>query len=201
MSKRTYLLRGLFLLIVVGLGASLLLLYNIQQRQPGPTRKVFAEKIEGFPGVKNLGKINENLYRGAQPTFGGLKNLKELGIKTIINLRTMHGEREECEELGLRYYHLRMKFWDEPEAELVEEFMEIVTDPENQPALFHCSKGSDRTGTMAALYRIIHEGWQIEDVLGEMEYFGYHDILDDLKDYVENFDVEGFRSFSKEKMR
>jgi hypothetical protein len=32
------------------------------------------------------------LYRGAQPTEEGIKQLKALGVKTIVNLRSLHGD-------------------------------------------------------------------------------------------------------------
>src|SRR5882762_7785838 len=46
-----------------------------------------ARGLPASEGIGNFGKINEILYRGAQPDEAGLKNLKRLGIQTIINLR------------------------------------------------------------------------------------------------------------------
>jgi hypothetical protein len=38
-------------------------------------------------GIGNFGKVDECLFRGAQPDAAGVKNLAKLGVKTIINLR------------------------------------------------------------------------------------------------------------------
>ena len=38
-------------------------------------------------GIANFGKVNERLFRGAQPDAVGITNLARLGIKSIINLR------------------------------------------------------------------------------------------------------------------
>ena len=38
-------------------------------------------------GVSNFHKVNDNLYRGGQPTAEGFKALAHLGIKTIVDLR------------------------------------------------------------------------------------------------------------------
>ena len=42
------------------------------------------------PGIKDFGRVNEYLYRGAQPKEEGIEELKKLGIDTIVDL---HGER------------------------------------------------------------------------------------------------------------
>ena len=40
-----------------------------------------------IPGIKDAGKVDEFLYRGAQPSEKGLKELREMGVNTIIDLR------------------------------------------------------------------------------------------------------------------
>src|SRR5688572_11866880 len=37
--------------------------------------------------IENFGKLNDNYYRGSQPTAGQFDELKRLGIKTIVDLR------------------------------------------------------------------------------------------------------------------
>ena len=46
----------------------------------------YAEKLQ-FAGLPKFGRINDSLYRGAQPYAQGLEQLKKLGITTIIDLR------------------------------------------------------------------------------------------------------------------
>jgi hypothetical protein len=55
-------------------------------------------KLEGVP---NLYRISGELYRGDQPSAQGMQNLKNLGIKTIINLRSFHSDRDEIGDTGL----------------------------------------------------------------------------------------------------
>ena len=38
-------------------------------------------------GIANFGKVNDRLFRGAQPDAASITNLARLGIKSIINLR------------------------------------------------------------------------------------------------------------------
>ena len=40
-----------------------------------------------YSELPNFHQINPQLYRGGQPQDGGLRRLKELGVKTIVNLR------------------------------------------------------------------------------------------------------------------
>src|ERR1700722_14631361 len=45
----------------------------------------------GLPAMENIwnfGKIDDRLYRGAQPDAQGIARLKQLGVAMIINLRT-----------------------------------------------------------------------------------------------------------------
>ena len=52
-----------------------------------PTQFTPAQALS-LPGCKNLYRVSETLYRGAQPTAEGFKKLKKLGIKTVLNLET-----------------------------------------------------------------------------------------------------------------
>jgi len=46
------------------------------------------------PGAPNFFQVTSNLYRGAQPTSEGMKQLKAMGIKTVITLREFHSDKE-----------------------------------------------------------------------------------------------------------
>jgi protein tyrosine phosphatase (PTP) superfamily phosphohydrolase (DUF442 family) len=129
------------------------------------------------PGLPNLHKVADGLYRSAQPTAEGMKRAKELGIKTVVNLRSLHSDRDEIGETALAYEHIRMKAWH-PEDEDVVRFLQIALDPARQPVLVHCQHGADRTGTICAAYRVAVEGWSVEDAVEEMTEggYGFHDI-------------------------
>src|SRR5271157_5352611 len=64
-----------------------------------------------LPGVPNLYKINDNLYRSGEPTKQGMKNLKILGIKTVINLRVFYYDTELIKGTGLLDEELSVKTW------------------------------------------------------------------------------------------
>jgi protein tyrosine/serine phosphatase len=145
-------------------------------------------------GVPNLHKVSDGLYRSAQPTDKGMANLRDLGIETVVNLRSMHSDRDEIGETGLAYEHIYMKAWH-PEEEDVVRFLQIVTNPKRQPVLVHCQHGADRTGTMCALYRILVQGWTKEDAIEEMREggYGYHAIFRNLPKFIDSLDLDAIR--------
>ena len=142
-------------------------------------------------GVPNLHKVSDNLYRSAQPTAKGMQNLKELGIETIINLRSFHSDRDEIGSTGLAYEHIYMKAWH-PEHKEIVRFLQIVTNPKRTPVLVHCQHGADRTGTMSAIYRITVLGWSKEEAINEMVNggFGFHGIWKNLAPWIDSLDFD-----------
>ena len=142
-------------------------------------------------GLPNAYKVTENLYRGAQPTEKGMRKLFEMGIKTVINLRTFHSDRDELGDLPLEYEHIEMQAWDADIDEIVA-FLKVATDPDKQPVFVHCQHGADRTGVCVAVYRSVVCGWSKEKAIREMtsEKFGYHEIWDNLIERIEQLDVD-----------
>jgi protein tyrosine phosphatase (PTP) superfamily phosphohydrolase (DUF442 family) len=142
-------------------------------------------------GVPNLHKVSDTLYRSAQPSAEGMNNLKAIGIKTVVNLRSFHSDREEIGDTGLAYEHINMKAWHPEEKEAIR-FLQIVTNPGRVPVIVHCQHGADRTGAMCALYRVAVQGWSKEEAIEEMMKggFGFHGIWDNLLRWINALDVE-----------
>jgi len=152
------------------------------------------------PGLPNLHRVSDDLYRGAQPKPEGFAQLKKLGVRTVVNLRLTHSDRDEMKEAGLvagtdlKYVHIRMEAWDADEDELVE-FLEVVADPANRPVFVHCQHGADRTGTAVATYRIVCQGWSKADAIDEMRNggFNFHEVWKGLPKFLREMDVEKLR--------
>jgi tyrosine-protein phosphatase SIW14 len=144
------------------------------------------------PGLPNLHKINDRLYRGGQPEKEGYAELVKLGVKTIVCLRTDDEDSEHLGDLPLRCVHLSITLT--PTREQVVEFLKVATDKKRQPVYFHCKYGSDRTGTMCAMYRIAVEGWSKQAAIEEMTKggFGYH-WWTGLTKFVQGIDVDWLR--------
>ncbi|MBC7909805.1 MAG: tyrosine-protein phosphatase [Pyrinomonadaceae bacterium] len=144
-----------------------------------------------YTELPNFYQINENLYRGAQPKSGGIEKLVELGIKTIINLRDDDeralSEGREAQAAGLRYFNVPLARQARPTDAQVEQVLSLINAAENQPVFIHCKRGSDRTGTIIAVYRIEHDGWMEEEAREEAERHGMFWWKIQMKSYIRGY--------------
>jgi protein tyrosine phosphatase (PTP) superfamily phosphohydrolase (DUF442 family) len=155
--------------------------------------KTWAQPVE-LDGVPNLYRVSDELYRGDQPNSRGMQNLRQMGVKTILNLRSFHSDRGKIGETGLAYEHIYMKPWHPEEKEVVR-FLKIVTDPKRTPVQVHCQHGADRTGTMVAVYRIAVQGWSKAEAIREMTEggFGFHPTWGNLPRWIRKLDIDSIK--------
>ena len=144
----------------------------------------------GLEGIVNFGKVNDGLYRGAQPDTLGIGNLKRLGIKTIINLRMTNevwkAEETEANANGITYTNVPMNGFARPTPEQVAKALALIeTLP--SPVFVHCRYGRDRTGTIIACYRIKHDHWSSEPALQEAEHYGISKFELGMRRYIVDF--------------
>jgi protein tyrosine phosphatase (PTP) superfamily phosphohydrolase (DUF442 family) len=149
-----------------------------QPAAPPSMRSAFGEKLR-IPGVPNSGKINDHLYRGAQPRDPGLLELKKIGITTIVDLRgedpaKLDWERKTSESLGIRFINIPVSGWDPPTNEQVAKFLSVFRDNPQEKVFVHCRYGDDRTGVFVATYRMTVEKLPAEQALKEMYFFGFN---------------------------
>jgi protein tyrosine/serine phosphatase len=142
-------------------------------------------------GVPNCHKVSDDLYRGAQPNEEGMRQLEKLGIKTVVNLRALRSDRDKFKDANLGSEHISVKPWHAEDEDVVQ-FLKIVTDKNKTPVFVHCQYGSDRTGTMCAIYRITVQGWSKDEAIEEMTKgnFGFHEIWDNLVEYIRGLDID-----------
>lgn len=141
--------------------------------------------------LPNFHQVNEHLYRGAQPSNGGMKELASLHIKTVINLRgedeSAREEETEAQAAGLRYFSEPLPGLGRPKDEQVEKVLAIINDSQNWPVFVHCHHGEDRTGTIIAIYRITHDGWTSEQAKKEAKKYGMSRFQFAMKDYISDY--------------
>ena len=144
-----------------------------------------------YKELPNFHQVNSNVYRGGQPDKGGLQRLKALGIKAIINLRDdderAQAEKTEAESMGLLYFNIPFASFDRPSDKAVDEVLKLIATQENSPLFVHCKRGSDRTGTIIAIYRIEHDGWDSEKAKAEAKRYGLGFWQVEMKDYIHDY--------------
>ena len=145
----------------------------------------FAQDVAG---VGNFHKVNDHIFRGAQPSVQGFQNLSKLGVKTIIDLREADGrslaEKKAVEAAGMRYVNIPMLGMHTPDPGDVAKVLALFNDNSTGPVFVHCRRGADRTGTVVACYRISHDHWDNEKALGEAKSFGMAWIQKAMQHYV-----------------
>jgi protein tyrosine/serine phosphatase len=146
-----------------------------------------SEKIFGLPGLSNVGRVSSGIYRGAQPEREGYATLKNMGIRTVVNLRSQHSEREEVKAAGMRSVEIPINAFKGLNSEVINKVINVMTNPEYQPVFIHCKLGEDRTGAFVAIYRMELEGWTVSEAETEMQAFGFNDIWVNLKNAVRKY--------------
>jgi protein tyrosine phosphatase (PTP) superfamily phosphohydrolase (DUF442 family) len=168
----------LSLVVVAVVPACLFAQKEVQPSTPSSMRSAYGEKLR-IEGVPNSGRINDHLYRGAQPRDPGLVELKKIGITTIVDLRSEDAGKSEWEEkraesLGIRFVHIPVPGWSPPTNDQVAQFLSIFRDNPQEKVFVHCHYGDDRTGVFVASYRMAFEKLPADQALKEMYFFGYN---------------------------
>lgn len=150
-----------------------------------------AEKI-AVPGSKldNLYKIDSGVYRSEQPSDTDFKVLEKYGIREVLNLRNRHSDDDEAAETKIKLHRLKMKAHSVNEEQLIKA-LRIIRNRKG-PIVFHCHHGSDRTGAVCAMYRIVFQGVSKQKAIQEMTEggFGFHRIYKNIIRTIEKADIE-----------
>ncbi len=142
--------------------------------------------------LPNFQKVDNHIYRGAQPTDTGFQDLAQLGIKTVVDLRDI-GEHSQAAEqkvvtdLGMRYVNVPMHGMSKPKDDQVAAVEAIFNDNASGPIFVHCKRGADRTGMVIAVYRISHDQWENEQALREAKSRGMSFFARALEHYVMDY--------------
>ena len=122
-------------------------------------------------GIHNFYKVDEHVYRGAQPTDEGFQYLAKIGVKTVIDLRGAGEGRRDEESIvtaaGMKYLNIPMTGLTPPTEAEITQILGILEDGTTGPVFVHCMRGADRTGAVIASYRIEHDGWDNARALKE----------------------------------
>jgi protein tyrosine/serine phosphatase len=141
--------------------------------------------------IKNFGQMDDRFFRGAQPKEKEFKELAQLGIRTVIDLRDdpESYEKPMVESLGMTYIHIPMIAKKYPTPEALDLFLKTVNDPNTGKFYVHCAGGRHRTGVMGAVYRFKFYNWDFEQVYKEMKQYDFYTRWGHgaFKDFVEDY--------------
>lgn len=128
--------------------------------------------------IPNFRRVNEWFYRGSQPSEVSYSRLADLGIRTVVCLRSSKkvvvAEEKMARQAGLSFVSIPMTYLPGPTYKDIRQFFSIIENEKNKPIFLHCWQGCDRTGLLVALYRIIKEQWSVDEAYQEMKACGFH---------------------------
>lgn len=154
-------------------------------------RGVHAQGVEQSKNLPNFYKVNKGLYRGGQPKMAGFAELKKLGIKTVIDLRDDDDnalkEKKLVVAAGMQFLNFPLGNRDRPDVKDIDTILAQITTAENQPVFVHCKRGSDRTGTVIAVYRMSHDDWDAKKAGDEAEEFGIGWWQRGMRDFINDY--------------
>ena len=124
--------------------------------------------------LRNLYRVAPGIYRSAQPDGEEFRTLYRAGLKSVLNLRAHHSDRERIGNLPLTLCELPMNAGSLTMKDLFMALVILRDAP--KPVLIHCWHGSDRTGAVVAAYRIVFQGYSVKSALNELKdrRYGHH---------------------------
>lgn len=137
-----------------------------------------------IPGVANAAQVSPVLYRGAQPTGEGFQELKKLGVKGVISMRSGQEDEKLAKGLGLFTFRIPTVQWRALDRDVVAALKVIVT-PSYQPVFVHCQAGKDRTGLVVGAYQVLFGGKSVDQAQEERRSFGALWLYRANEDYLE----------------
>lgn len=153
--------------------------------------KIPAKSILGIkPGIKpfpegkiyNFGHVNDVLYRGSYPSDGDLARLECIyNVKTVINLSEDPYSYEKATMFhhgyGMDLVNIPMSDRKYPNKYIVdrlERAVDVVDSCHHGFVYVHCKGGRHRTGVFVAMYRMIVDGWTLDQAYEEMLEYDFY---------------------------
>ncbi len=124
--------------------------------------------------------VSPKLWRGPRPS--DLLPLEIRSIATIISLQEgwdeiflhkLYAEDEAARIASIELIHVRLSDIWAPSAAQVKLCLQHILSAKGR-VYIHCKHGVDRTGFICAAYRVIQQGWSIEQAILEWRAMGFH---------------------------
>jgi uncharacterized protein (TIGR01244 family) len=119
------------------------------------------------PGVTNFSKLETTIACAGATTPEAVPAIKEMGYKSIINLRlanepgaNVEGEAAAAKAAGITYVHIPFNTTS-PDPAVADTFLTAVTKPENTPAFIHCAS-ANRAAAMWMIKRMVVDKWDVD---------------------------------------
>lgn len=143
---------------------------------------VWRKGVRDYVIPRNFGVVdNAQVYRSGALTPPMLRQvLTNRRIKTVIDFgafdpgsRADEREQKIALDLGATRFVMRLNGDGRGNPNAYVQALRLMSDPAHRPILVHCAAGAQRTGAAVMLYRIIVEGWSLDDAYREAQRYGH----------------------------
>jgi uncharacterized protein (TIGR01244 family) len=131
-------------------------------------------------GVSTFAQLESTIACGGSTKPEAIREIRNMGFKSVINLRLATEEGAMVEEegaavraAGMNYVHLPFNA-QSPDPHLIDNFIAAVTKPANTPAYVHCAAGG-RAAALWMIKRVKADGWTVDRALVEANALGLND--------------------------
>jgi len=145
-----------------------LLMFNVAQAQ--------ATK-DTVPGITNLARVETTVACAGAVTPSAVSEIKKMGFVSIINLRQpteqgadIEGETAAAKTAGIKFFNIPFNN-AAPSTAVVDQFLQTITQPGNQPAFIHCASGN-RAAAMWFVKRVLVDKWDLDKAGAEAASLG-----------------------------
>lgn len=115
------------------------------------------ERLQQNGDVENLLRLTQRIYSGGEPdTAAAMKQLSDLGIKTLLSVDGARPNVELAADYGMRYVHVPIGY-DGVSADAAAALNKAVREVEG-PIFVHCHHGQHRGPAAAAICVITETG-------------------------------------------
>lgn len=127
------------------------------------------------PEIRQFLQVTPEFCTGGQPRPQHFAELKNLGVKAVLNLRSpgehrAEEERAAVEAAGLKYFNIPVSYSDPTEAD-VDAFLKLTDDPANRPMFIHCT-AAIRVGAFWLIRRVLRDNLPWDAALEEARKVG-----------------------------
>ena len=180
--------------ILLALGLALMSLLNTVQADEAASIRS-PEWAQPVGNQYNLHQMTPTLYRSALPDERALPLLQTLKIATVINFLP-ESDAQWLQSSDIKQVQLSYRTNHVDDSDVLAAIRAIQAAEVDGPVLMHCKHDADRTGLMAAMYRVVVQGWSKEDALNEMTLggFGSSNGFKDGVRYMMRADVDKLRT-------
>ena len=134
-------------------------------------------KKSTIEGITNFAQVETTVACAGAVTPSAVAGIKKMGFASIINLRLdnekgadIDAEAAAAKAAGINFVHLPLN-GSAPDPAVADRFLEVITEPGNQPAFIHCASGN-RAAAMWLIKRVLIDKWDNDRTLEEAGQLG-----------------------------